>query len=199
MTRMVVTVVGLLLLGSGVGRDVPGVSAQTGGGWTTLFDGKSLDNFTPVGNANWRITDGVVEANSGMAGFLVTKQSYGDHEIRAEAWASPDANSGIFIRCQNPKEITDTSCYEVNIYDQRPDQTYRTGGIVNIAKPMAMINAANQWTTIEITAKGPRLLVRMNGTTTVDVEDKKFARGPFALQGNLGTIRFRNVQVRELK
>ena len=26
-----------------------------GGGWTTLFDGKNLDNWNKVGDANWRI------------------------------------------------------------------------------------------------------------------------------------------------
>ena len=42
-----------------------------------------------------------------------------------EFWASDDANSGIFIRCQNPKQITDRSCYEVNIFDQRPGPDLR--------------------------------------------------------------------------
>jgi hypothetical protein len=193
MTRTFATTCGLLVLG------YVAIAAQAGGGWTTVFDGKSLDQFTPVGMANWRIADGTVEATSGMAGFLVTKQSYGDHEIRAEVWTTPDANSGIFVRCQDPNKVGAASCYEVNVYDQRPDQTYRTGGIVDLAKPMAMINAGNQWNTLEITAKGPRLIVRMNGTLMVDVEDRKFARGPFALQAGAGTVRFRNVQVRELK
>jgi len=30
-----------------------------------LFDGSSLDNWTPIGNANWRIADGSVQADSG--------------------------------------------------------------------------------------------------------------------------------------
>ena len=29
----------------------------------------------------------------------------------------------------------------MNIFDKRPDPAYRTGGIVHIAKPMAMIDA----------------------------------------------------------
>ena len=56
-----------------------------------------------------------------------------------EFWASDDANSGIFLRCQDPTKITDKSCYEANIFDQRPDPTYGTGGIVHFAEvnPMA--------------------------------------------------------------
>ena len=33
-------------------------SAQTTPPWTTLFDGKSLDAFNRVGDANWRLVDG---------------------------------------------------------------------------------------------------------------------------------------------
>ena len=88
-----------------------------------------------------------------------------------------DANSGIFIRCQDPAKVGAATCYEVNIFDTRPDQSYRTGGIVDVAKPASVINTGNKWNTLEITAKGPRLMERMNGMQTVDVEDKKFARG----------------------
>jgi hypothetical protein len=164
-------------------------------GWTTIFDGKSLDGWTPIGTANWKLTDGVVEANMGT-GFLVSKQSYGDFELRAEIWASEDANSGVFIRCSDPKEITAMNAYEVNIFDKRPDQAYRTGGIVDVAKPMAMENAANKWNTLVITAKGPRLTVNLNGKPMVDVQDAKHARGPVALQYGAGTVRFRKVEVR---
>ncbi len=56
------------------------------------------------------------------------------------------------------------NAYEVNIYDKRPDPVYRTGGIVNVASPMAQIDAAGQWNTYEITAEGSRLVVKLNGT-----------------------------------
>jgi hypothetical protein len=187
--------VGLLLFGlTGLSPD-PGVLAQSAAGWTTLLDGSNMDAFTPLGDANWRVEDGAVQADGG-SGFLVSKSAYGDFELRVEFWASPDANSGIFIRCQNPQAVSDSTCYEVNIYDQRPDPMYRTGGIVDVAKPMAMVNAGNQWNTYEITAKGPQLMVRLNGTPTVNIEDRRLARGPFALQYSMGTLKFRNVQIR---
>jgi hypothetical protein len=173
--------------------------------WATLFDGTSVDNFTPVGNANWMIVDNYVEATSGV-GFLVTRGGYGDFHLRADFWTSPEANSGIFIRCQNPAEIAAATCYEVNVFDQRPDPQYRTGAIVDVAPPMAQIDAGNKWNTYEITAEGNRLLVRLNGTVTVDVEDSKFRSGVIALQygagagaeTGTGTVRFRNVQIMPL-
>lgn len=173
-----------------------GVFAQAGGGWRTLLDGTNMNQWTPIGMANWRVVDGAVQADSGMGGFLVSKEMYGDFELRVEVWVTPDANSGVFVRGENPKEVTAMNAYEVNIYDMRPDQTYRTGGIVDVAKPMGMVNAGNQWNTLEITAKGPRLIVRMNNMPMVDVQDMKHVRGVIALQAGTGTVKFRKVDIR---
>src|SRR5438552_7055151 len=165
------------------------VSAQTGA-WTTLFDGKSLNAFNNVGTANWRIVDGAAQADSGM-GYLVTKQPYGDFEIKAEFWVDEPANSGIFIRCENPQMLGADTCYEVNIYDTRPDPTYGTGAIVNVGKPSTMLKAGGKWNTYEIKAQGRRMIVTLNGIKTVDVEDAKHARGVIGLQYGAGVVKFR--------
>ena len=173
-------------------------SAQRGPAFTTLFDGKNLDAFNKVGDANWTIVDGAVQADTGMGGYLVTKQPYGDFEIKAEFWVDTPANSGIFIRCANPQMPGGDTCYEVNIYDTRPDPAYATGAIVNVAKVATPIKAAGKWNTYEIRAQGSHMVVTLNGVKTADVEDAKHARGPFALQYGAGVVKFRLVQVRAL-
>lgn len=160
----------------------------------TLFDGKSLDGWRKVGDANWHIVDNYVEANSGT-GFLVTSGAYGNFHLTAEFWTDADANSGIFLRCSDPNKIGADNAYEVNIFDKRPDPKYRTGAIVNVASPLAHIDAAGKWNTFEITAEGSHLVVRLNGTLTVDAMDSKFASGPIALQYGAGLVRFRNVKI----
>jgi hypothetical protein len=176
----------------------PGVDVAAQGGWTTLFDGTTLKGWNRVGDANWEIVDGAVQANKGMTSFLVTPMSYGDFQMTAEIWVTNEANSGIFIRCQDPKNITAMNAYEVNVYDQRPDPAYRTGAIVDVAKPMVNINAGGKWNTLDITAQGSKLVVVMNGMKTVDVEHKGHTRGPIALQYGSGTVRFRNIRIRTL-
>lgn len=189
------TVALALLLGFAGLAAPPSASAQAGGGWTTLFDGKSLDGWTPIGNANWKLAEGAVQADMGT-GFLVSKQSYGDFEVRAEIWVNDAANSGVFIRCSDPKTITAMNAYEVNIFDKRPDQAYRTGAIVDVAKPMSIENAGNKWNTLVITAKGPRMTVNLNGKPMVDVMNTAHARGPIALQYGAGVVKFRKVEIR---
>jgi hypothetical protein len=172
------------------------------GGWQTLIDGtRGLDNFSRVGEANWMATDGAIQATQGGKdpSYLVTKVPYKDFTMRVEFWASDDANSGVFLRCQDPAKITDENCYEANIFDQRPDPTYGTGAIVRVAPvPTPMPKAGGKWNTYEITAQGPRLVLILNGQKTVDVQDSKLASGPFALQWGRGTIKFRKVEIRPL-
>lgn len=90
--------------------------------------------------------------DKGKGGFLVSKQSYKDFQIRAEFWADH-----------------------------------------------------NTWNVYEIMASGPQLTVVLNGVKTADIQDRKFAQGPFALRfGNLpkdapgGAIKWRKVQVKPL-
>jgi hypothetical protein len=167
--------------------------------WTTLFDGSSIDDWDVTGDANWSLdeTDNSVMADMGT-GFLVTPESYGDFELTLEFWVDEPANSGIFIRCQEPEAIAAGNAYEVNIYDTREDQTYRTGGIVNFAAPSEVINTGGQWNTYEIRAEGLRLLVILNGIEMVDVEDSTYTEGPIGLQYGAGIVKFRNVQIRPL-
>lgn len=177
-------------------------SGQADAGWITLIAGASgLDNWTRVGDANWRAVDGAIQADKKTdkaSSFLLSKNSYTDFQIRAEFWVSDDANSGIYMRCADPKNITDKLCYEANIYDQRPDPTYGTGAITNFAAVYPMPKAGGKWNTYDITVKGTRLTVTLNGVVTVDIEDSKLASGPFALQYAGGVVKFRKVQIKPL-
>jgi hypothetical protein len=172
-----------------------GVAAAQG--WTTLLDGKSMTGWNAIGNANWKVTDGVVEATTG-AGLLVSAASYKDFEVKAEFWVDAEANSGVFLRCQNRAEVTQNNSYEVNVFDKRPDQKYATGAIVEVAPPKVPMMAAGKWNTFEISAKGKHLVVVLNGVKTVDIEDSKYSEGPIALQHGAGVVRFRKVEIRPL-
>jgi hypothetical protein len=178
-----------------------------GSGWTTLIDGdKGLENFTRVGDANWRGEGGAIVADKGKGGFLLSKNAYRDFQLRAEFWADHNANSGIYTRCADPKNLTDKTCFEANIFDQRPDQTYATGGIVHHGKVLQPSKAGGKWNTYEITLKGSTMTVVLNGTKTAEIQNVGNPSGPIALQyGSLppkgdpgGAIKWRKVQVREL-
>lgn len=179
-------------------------------GWTPLFDGRSLDGWNRIGNANWRVEDGAIVADRGN-GMLVTPGSYADFQLRVEFFAETHTNSGIFIRISNPAEITSSNSYEVNIWDERPEPRYGTGAIVDVAAVDPMPKAGGRWNSFDITARGDSFTVILNGQKTADgARDARFARGPIALQhgagirdaagvvNDRGVIRFRRVDIRTL-
>lgn len=176
--------------------------------WVTLIDGeKGLENWNRIGDANWRAEGGAIVADKGKGGFLVSKNSYRNFEIRAEFWAESHTNSGIFMRAADPNKIGAASSYEVNIWDTRPDPKYGTGGIVDFASvPVPLpYKAGGRWNSYEIYVNGPQITVVFNGEVTVSMQNDKFAAGPFALQfangakgAPGGPIKWRKVQIRPL-
>src|SRR6476619_3056475 len=187
---------------------VAGCSMMPGGdsGWVKLIDGtKGLENWNQIGDANWRAEDGAIVADKGKGGHLVSKNSYKDFQIRAEFWADPTTNRGIFFRISDPKSIGSKTGYEANIYDERPGPEYGTGAITNVAKVSPMPKAGGKWNIFEITARGSHLTLVLNGIKTVDVQHTQFTEGPISLQfGNRekgapgGPIKWRKVQIRSL-
>lgn len=183
-------------------------TGPAGSGWVTLIDGdKGLENFTQVGDANWRAEGGAIVADKGKGGFLLTKSSYKDFEIYVEFHAQTDTNSGIFMRASDPVKIGAATSYEVNIWDIRPDPSYGTGAIVDIARvPVPIVNkAGGKWNTMEIYAAGPQMTVKLNGAVTVSTQHDRFKSGPFALQYGPGVqgavggpIKWRKVMVRAI-
>ena len=175
---------------------------DTGANWVTLLDGTTgLDNWIRVGDANWRAVDGTIQADQKTDkanSFLVTKNSYTDFRIRAEFWVSDDANSGIYMRCADIKNLTDRTCYEANIFDQRPDPTFGTGSIVHLSPVSPMPKAGGKWNTYDVTVKGSRVTVTLNGVVTADIQDSKLTSGPIALQYAAGVVKFRKVQITPL-
>ncbi len=176
-------------------------SQPAGPGWMTLIDGENgLQNFTRLGEANWTATDGAIQAdkkNTKETGILLSKNSYTDFELYVEFWASDEnANSGVYIRIMNQKVVNSKAAYEVQIWDKSP--TLATASVIPVAKASPTFKAAGKWNTFEITAKGPRITVKMNGEQAVDVNDTLYPTGPIALQYNAGTIKFRKVMVKPL-
>jgi Domain of Unknown Function (DUF1080) len=200
-SRPFAAALGLAALAFAAGPLTIPAAAQSGPGWTVLLDDKTMGEWDKVGETNWRVEDGATVADKRTSkdpAYLVSKAKYKDFQLYAEFWASDDANSGIFLRCQDPTTITDRNCYEVNIFDQRPDPSYGTGGIVNFTEVNPMPKAGGKWNTFEITAKGRQITVLMNGQKTAELNNGLFAEGPFTLQHGQGVIKFRKVAIKPL-
>ena len=178
-------------------------------GWVSLraeeAEQKGADNpaqnaweWTPIGEATWRWSGNEVAAIAGGAGgMLATSASFADIRLLIEFNPDGDVNSGVFIRCQDRQDISPFTCYEINIWDHHPNQSFRTGSIVMRSfPPLARLDTIGKWNRLEITARGEHISVRVNDVLTAKLKDSTHASGFIALQREEGgAIRFRNISI----
>ena len=195
MTRSILAIATLILIG------LTGTSSsteQSNDSWLTLLDGTSLDGWNTLGDATWELVDGAVQGD-GEPGFLVTSDSYDNFQLTFEYWIESDtSNSGVFVRCADPRNVGADSSYEVNIADRHDNPDNRTGSIVGVTGPAQTVSTAGKWNTYDITANGTHLTVILNGITTADAQDSRHTSGPIALQHRTGIVKFRNIRLRKL-
>ena len=147
----------------------------------------------PAGSSKWEVVDGALIGCGEPAGYLNSDQSFRNSVLSLEFKTTQDANSGVFVR--SPKEA---GGYEVQIWRQQP-AGYNTGAIVGTAKTARdYALKPDQWNQLQVTADGDHLVVVLNGETTLDVRDARFADGHIRLQYQQYPIAFRNIKIRPL-
>ena len=157
-----------------------------------------LSRWLRIGTTPWTVE--AAEASVGPSdavGFLVSPRSYTDFRLRVEFWVEDDTNSGVFVRCLKPRTVPDLNpddCYEVNIWDNHPNQDFRTGSIVKLATPVVIVDTLDRWNQLEIEARGDTLAVRVNGAQTAVLKTATRTSGYVGLQyAGKNRLRFRNL------
>ncbi|THU31949.1 DUF1080 domain-containing protein [Niastella caeni] len=118
-------------------------TAQSGNGWTNLFDGKSLDGWKKItGTADYKIEDGAIVGitvpNSPNT-FLVTEKEYGDFVMELEVKIEDTtSNSGIQFRSHYNPEMSNGRGGKGRVYGYQfeldPSARRWTGGIYDEAR-----------------------------------------------------------------
>jgi len=148
---------------------------------------------TPTGSSHWEVVDGLLTPCGEPTGYLTSDGSYRNFVLSIEFRCGVDTNSGVFVR--SPGE---SGGYEVQIWRQQP-AGYNTGSIVGVAKTAREYSfKPDQWNRYQITADGDRLVVELNGETTLDTRDARFPEGRLRLQYQQFPIAFRNIKIRPL-
>lgn len=157
-------------------------------------------HWQPLGEAAWRIKGNHIESNDSGDGFLVSKKAYGKMRMSLEFWVEENVNSGIFIGCADKEFIHPSVCYEINIWDNHPDQSMRTGAIVLKAMPpLAHMNTVGRWNRYEINQNDKTLTVILNNVMTAQIQIDDQGVGYIALQHyGSGLVRFRNIRIHEI-
>jgi len=169
-------------------------------GWIRLFDGETLFGWKANNATPWKIEDGVVWAETGEPGLLVTTTEFANYELRCDFRLATDGNSGIFLRSLFEPQNPAADCYELNMCDSHPN--FPTGSLVGVTRPSKKVVGEGKWMTYHVTVDGHRIRVRLDGDEILDFTDKRpqaRTRGFIGLQKNVGKAEYRNIFLRPLQ
>jgi hypothetical protein len=173
-------------------------------GWKNLFDGKTLQGWearatsAPPSTGDWKVENGSLVCGGESPGWIATKDTYGDFRLQLEFKGAATVNSGVFLRSRKEGQPHVTG-YELQIWDMQP-AGYLTGSLVGSVKASPTKIKADEWNRFDITAKGDRFVVLLNGAKILDARDSKHGSGVIGFQCQpKQVIAFRNIRVRAEK
>jgi hypothetical protein len=194
-------------------------------GFTSIFDGKSLAGWTLIGGRGegYAVKDGVLYCAKGGGGKLLTDKEYSDFVLRFEfRMPAEGSNNGLGIRA--PKEgdaayqgielqILDEKAALAEKWGKLKDSQYHGSVYDVIAAKKGAQKPAGEWNQQEVTAKGRRITVVLNGQTILDadlatVTDPEILKkhpglartsGHIGFLGHNDFVEFRNIRIKELK
>ncbi len=150
-------------------------------------------------------SDGVLVTEGGMGLLWYARKPFQDFTLRVEYQLSnAHDNSGIFVRFPNPPKSPWDAVnegYEIQICDGA-DPEHRTGAIYNFKAPEKTPpnRPVGEWNTYEITARGQRYTVMLNGEEINSYKGSRGAKGYVGLQNHDpgSVVRFRNLRIKPL-
>jgi hypothetical protein len=195
-------------------------SADAEGGFTPLFDGKTLAGWE--GDTKGYVPEnGILLCKKDGGGFLFTAKEYGDFEFRFEFKLTPGANNGLGIRTPRKGDPAYVGM-ELQILDDTADvykdlQPYQYHGSIYgvVASKRGHQKPVGEWNSQTVICKGKQVKVVLNGETIVDADIEKAStpktvdgnnhpglkndKGYIAFCGHGAEIQFRNIRIKELK
>jgi hypothetical protein len=179
-------------------------------GFEPIFNGKDLSGWKlrrAGGHNSWSVLPGGILKNTVEKGEhgtdLVTEKKYWNFTVRYEYMTPDDSNSGFYLRGRHEIQI---------LGDFKKGRTGLggNGAIYNFKAPDKFVTKpGGEWQTVEATIIGNRITVILNGVKVHDnVECTKATGseldgnvnepGAIFLQGDHGTVSFRNIRIKEL-
>jgi hypothetical protein len=188
---------------------IPAFAADDEKDFKPLFNGNDTTGWhlrNPKGHNSWTVADGVLKntVNKGEHGTdLVTDDKFWNFTVRYEYQVPDNSNSGFYLRGRHEIQI-------LGDYASGKATKGGNGAIYQHTVPSEFASkAGGEWQTVEATMIGDKVTVTLNGkkihdnvtverATGSEIDKNVNEPGPFFLQGDHGTVSFRNIRVKEL-
>ncbi|WCJ59005.1 DUF1080 domain-containing protein [Fontisphaera persica] len=178
-------------------------------GFVPLFNGKDLSGWklrNPNAKSYWTVEDGILKntIKQGDHGVdLLTEKKFWNFTVRFEYLVPDGSNSGFYLRGRHEIQI-------LGDYKSGKPAPGGNGALYAFKAPDVFASKpGNEWQTCEATIIGNKITVILNGKkihdnvvcdrpTGGEVDNKVKEPGPILLQGDHGTVWFRNIRIKEL-
>lgn len=184
-----------------------GAAEETG--FVPLFNGRDTTGWhlrRQDGYNSWKVEEGILKntVHPGEHGTdLVTNKKFWNFTVKYDFMVPDNSNSGFYLRGRHEIQI-------LGDYQRGKPALGGNGAIYNFKAPDEFASRpGGEWQTVEATIVGNKITVILNGkkihdavecpkATGSEIDRKVNEPGPIFLQGDHGTVWFRNIRLKEL-
>jgi hypothetical protein len=138
-------------------------------GWTV----RQWDDVSKPAEAKWVVRDGVLHGGEPRGTWLMSEREYGDFELEFEFKLGPQGNSGLALRSPMKGDPAfdglELQMADVR-YNPEAKDSELTGGLYRAVAPRKQVYKPEKWNRYEISLKGSRLRVVLNGELIQDID-----------------------------
>jgi hypothetical protein len=205
-------------------REIPADEAneilrkKAGSGFKPVFDGKTFAGWSGA-LQNYEVKDGAIVCKPKKGGVLFTNDRFADFAVQLEYKVPPGGNNGLAIRYPGKGQGSYDGMCELQILDDDAPKYAKLDPRQFTGSPYGMAAAkrgygrpAGEWNFMMVTVQGPKILVELNGTTTVQSDlsqvtefmgnrahpGKDLKEGHFGFCGHNDPVSFRSVAIKPL-
>ncbi len=195
------------------------LTSKSPAGFEPIFDGKTLGGWAgPV--ANYEVVDGAIRCKPGTGGTIYHDKDLTDFVARVEFKLPPGGNNGLAVRYPGSGDAAYAGMCELQVLDDGaakyakidPRQCHGSAyGMV--AAKRGFLRPVGEWNFQEVTVKGPKIKVELNGSVILDADlsavgefmansphpGKDRSSGFLGLAGHGDPVEFRNIAVKPLR
>ncbi len=196
------------------------LATRCSAGFRPLFNGRDFSGWSGAVNS-YEIRDGALQCKPGQGGTLFTVEEFGDFVVRLEFKLPRGGNNGLALRYPGQGAAAYAGMCELQVLDD--DYEKATGDAIDprqahgsvygmIAAHRGYQRPIGEWNFQEVTVRGSRITVELNGTVILDgdvagVKDflgnrphpgKDRLRGHFGFAGHNDPVAFRNLFLKPL-
>lgn len=193
------------------------LAARQTDGFISLFNGKDLTGW--AGDVeNYEVTDdGTIRCKPRKGGNLYTEQEFSDFIVKLEIKLPPGGNNGLAIRYPgkgNPayQGMTELQVLDTGYRGKLDDRQYHGSAYGMVPAAKGYLRPAGVWNYQEVTVKGSKIKVELNGTIILNTDlskvteymggsahpGKTLTKGHFGFAGHNDPVEFRNIWIKPL-